>query len=523
MIDLATASTTRALSLAMLRRGLTALLVSSALCVPVLAQATTDGGTEASIEQADALADLDLVAGIEARTLDNGLRVVAIPDRRAPVVTHMLWVHAGAADEPPGKSGIAHYLEHLLFKGTPNVPMGEYSGLIAANGGQENAFTTQDVTAYFQRIPPDILPTVMAYEADRLVNLVLTDEMILTEREVIREERESRVGQSPGAELGEAANAALFLNHPYGTPVIGWPKEIDSLTAEDASAFYERFYRPDNATLVVAGDVEPNEVFRLAEETYGRIEVEGPSPERVRPSEPGSRVTRTVELADPRVSRPRVSLSWLAPVYGEAEDGEAEAIDLLTEILSGSSTSRLYRQLVVEDRVAAGAGAFYDGSSLDIGRFGLSVTPADGVSVGEAEEAIRAEVARIAEEGVSEDELRRARDRLLVSTVFARDSQASMARIVGGSLARGSTLDDIAAWPEALRAVTPEDVAQAARRFTGEGFVRAILKPKERVAGLTRIVPSITPAAVSPSPDEALVPLDEPVEARPQTERETVR
>ena len=223
MIDLATASTTRALSLAMLRRGLTALLVSSALCVPVLAQATTDGGTEASIEQADALADLDLVAGIEARTLDNGLRVVAIPDRRAPVVTHMLWVHAGAADEPPGKSGIAHYLEHLLFKGTPNVPMGEYSGLIAANGGQENAFTTQDVTAYFQRIPPDILPTVMAYEADRLVNLVLTDEMILTEREVIREERESRVGQSPGAELGEAANAALFLNHPLGQPITGVP------------------------------------------------------------------------------------------------------------------------------------------------------------------------------------------------------------------------------------------------------------------------------------------------------------
>ena len=491
------------------RAGLAAILLATAASAPAVAKdvAVTESASPT------ATLDLDLTAGIESRTLGNGLEIVVIPDRRAPVVTHMIWYKAGAADEPPGKSGIAHYLEHLLFKGTPNVPAGEFSGAVAAIGGQENAFTSQDATAYFQRVPPEALPTMMAYEADRMVNLVLTEEMIATEREVIREERASRIDQSAGAELGEAARAALYLNHPYGTPIIGWPDEIDALTADDAIAFYERFYRPDNAVVVIAGDVDPGEVFALARDTYGRVEVEGGPPARVRPMEPQTRVTRTVEFADPRVSRPNLSLSWLAPAYGSAADGEAEALDLLAEILSGSSTSRLYRRLVVEDGVAVGAGAYYDGSPLDIGRFGLSIVPIEGVSLKEAEAAIRAEIERVAKDGVMQDELDRARDRMLVSVVFARDSQSTMARIIGGSLVLGATLDDIAAWPERMAAVTVDDVRDAARRFTGEGFVRSILRP-EREGPLAAVAPAIdaaTPALRADPPGSDTLTGAEPV------------
>ena len=462
--------------------------------------------------------EVDLTEGVEVRTLGNGLTVVALADRRAPVVTHMVWYRAGAADEPPGKSGIAHYLEHLLFKGTPAVPAGVFSGAVAATGGQENAFTSQDATAYFQRVPPDLLPTVMAYEADRMVNLELTEAMIATEREVIKEERAQRLLSSPGAELGVAVDAALFPNHPYGTPIIGWPDEIAALTAEDALDFYRRFYRPDNAVVVVVGDVEPAEVFRHAEATYGAIQVAGMAPERARTAVPTLRATRTVELEDPRVARPNLSLAWIAPTYETAEPGEAEAIDLLAEVLSGSSTSRLYRRLVVEDEVAAGAGAYYSGNARDVGRFVLAVTPADGVSLEVAEDAIRAEIARIAETGVTEDELTRARDRLLVSAVFARDSQAAMARVLGAAFTGGSTLEEIRDWPARMAAVAPDDVRAAARRFTGDDLVRSVLRPADRDRATTRILP------VS-APDRATAPVpaaDEPAADGPSLDDPTL-
>ena len=219
-------------------------------------------------------------------TLGNGLQVLVIPDHRAPVVTQMIWYKVGAADEPPGSSGIAHFLEHLMFKGTDAIPPGQFSKIVAKNGGEDNAFTNHDVTAYFQRVAKDRLPTVMAMEADRMANLRLSKEDVATERDVILEERRSRVDNDPSSILQEQMMAALYTKHPYGIPIIGWAHEVAALDRDDALSFYKRFYAPNNALLVVAGDVEPDEVRKLAEETFGKLPPHGGLNGRSRPPEP---------------------------------------------------------------------------------------------------------------------------------------------------------------------------------------------------------------------------------------------
>src|SRR6185503_10870087 len=220
-------------------------------------------------------------------TLDNGLKVVVIPDHRTPVVTQMIWYKVGSADETPGKSGLAHFLEHLMFKGTSKHPAGEFSQTVLEIGGNENAFTSTDYTGYFQRVPRDQLATVMAFEADRMTGLILKDENVLPERDVVLEEYNMRVANNPEARLTEQIMAALYLNHPYGRPVIGWHQEIEKLDREDALAFYKRFYAPNNATLVIAGDVDLAEVRPMAEKTFGAV---APQPtiaaQRIRPQEP---------------------------------------------------------------------------------------------------------------------------------------------------------------------------------------------------------------------------------------------
>jgi zinc protease len=263
--------------------------------------------------------------------LGNGMEVVVIPDRRAPIVTHMVWYKVGGADEPPGKSGIAHFFEHLMFKGTAKHKAGEFGAKIAEIGGSENAFTSDDFTAYYQTVTPEALGTMMAFEADRMRNLILTDAVIGPERDVILEERSSRVENNPEALLAEEIDATLYQNHPYGVPIIGWMHEIEKLNRTDAVAFYDRYYAPNNAILIVAGDVNANEVRALAEETFGKV-ARGPDlPPRVRPREPEQNTARTVTLTDPRVSTPSYSRSWLAPSYNTAEPGEAEALDLLSQ------------------------------------------------------------------------------------------------------------------------------------------------------------------------------------------------
>ena len=297
--------------------------------------------------------------------LDNGMEVVVIPDHRAPIVTHMVWYKIGSADEPAGKSGIAHFFEHLMFKGTSNHKAGEFGARIAEIGGSENAFTSYDYTAYFQQVSPDALETMMSYEADRMRNLILTDAVIGPERDVILEERNTRVENDPGALLEEESQATLYQNHPYRIPVIGWKHEIEKLNRTDAVAFYDRYYAPNNAVLVVAGDVNEETVRQLAEKTYGKVPRGPDLPPRVRPQEPEQNASRTVTLRDERVSVPSFSKSWVVPSYNSAEPGEAEALDLLSEILGGGTRSRIYQKLVVQDGVASGAGAYYQGSSFD--------------------------------------------------------------------------------------------------------------------------------------------------------------
>jgi zinc protease len=398
-------------------------------------------------------------------TLANGLEVVVIPDRRTPVVTHMIWYKVGAADEPPGKSGIAHFLEHLMFKGTEKHPIQRFSQVVASLGGQENAFTASDYTGYYQRVPREHLRTTMEFEADRMTGLVITDEVLLPERDVVLEEQNSRVANVPSARLGEQIQAALYLNHPYGRPVIGWRHEIEKLDRADALAFYRRFYAPNNAVLVVAGDVSEQDVRDLAESTYGKIGRRPDIAPRMRPQEPEQVAPRSVTLADRRVQQPSVQRQYLVPSAATAKRGEAEALEVLAHVLGSGSNSRLYRSLVIEKGLAVNANAWYQGSSLDPTRFGLFVSPRPGVGFPQIEEAVDAELAHVAEHGVTADELERAKTRLIADAVYAQDNQAMLARWYGVALTTGSKVEDIATWPDRVRQVTAGAVREAARAW----------------------------------------------------------
>ena len=398
-------------------------------------------------------------------TLSNGLEVVVIPDHRAPVVTHMLWYKVGSADEPPGKSGIAHFLEHLLFKGTVKNPAGKFSKVVAAIGGQENAFTSSDYTGYYQRVAREHLRTLMEFEADRMTGLVLTDAVVAPELKVVLEEQNQRVANNPGAKLGEQIEAALYLNHPYGRPVIGWRHEIESLNREDAIAFYKRFYTPNNAVLVVAGDISADEVKALAEETYGKVAPTTQIGPRMRPQEPAQVAPRQVTLADPRVAQPSLQRSYLVPSSTTGKPGESEALEVLAHILGNTSTGRLYRTLVMEREVAVSAGGWYSGSALDWTRFGVYGSPKTGVTLQQLEEAIDAVIDQVVTGGATADETERAKNRLIADAVFAQDNQATLARWYGVALTTGSSVDSVNTWTNRIRAVTPEAVHAAARAW----------------------------------------------------------
>jgi zinc protease len=398
-------------------------------------------------------------------TLANGLEIVVVPDHRAPVVTHMIWYKVGAADETPGKSGLAHFLEHLMFKGTEKNPGDAFSRQVAEVGGQENAFTASDYTGFFQRVPRNHLKEMMALEADRITGLVLSDDVVRPELNVVLEEQNMRVANNPAARLGEQMDAALYLNHPYGRPVIGWRPEIEQLNREDALAFYRRFYSPNNAVVVVAGDVTAEEVKADAEATYGKIADRAEANPRHRPMEPLQEAPRTVTLADLRVEQPNVSRDYLVPSENSAKPGESEALEVLANVLGSGENCRLYRGLVVEQGLALNAGANYSGTAVDYAKFAVFGAPRPGVSLPQLETAIDGILAEVIAHGVSSDELDRAQTRLIAEAVYAEDNQATLARWYGSALAIGQTLEDVRAWPDRIRAVTAEAVQNAARTW----------------------------------------------------------
>jgi zinc protease len=398
-------------------------------------------------------------------TLANGLEVVVVPDHRAPVVTHMIWYKVGAADETPGKSGLAHFLEHLMFKGTEKNPGDTFSRHVAEIGGQENAFTASDYTGFYQRIPRSHLKEMMALEADRITGLVLTDDVVRPELNVVLEEQNMRVANNPAARLSEQMDAALYLNHPYGRPVIGWRPEIEQLNREDALAFYQRFYSPNNAIVIVAGDVTPDEVKADAEATYGKIAGRAENIPRRRPMEPAPEALRTVTLADFRVEQPSLNREYLVPSETSAKTGESEAIEVLAHVLGSGENSRLYRRLVIDQGIGLNAGANYFGTALDYAKFTVFGAPRPGVSLQQLEAAIDTVIGDVIVQGITADELDRAKTRLIAEAVYAEDNQATLARWYGSALATGQTVEDVRGWPSRIRAVTTEAVQNAARNW----------------------------------------------------------
>jgi zinc protease len=398
-------------------------------------------------------------------TLDNGMEVVVIEDHRAPVVTQMVWYKIGRADEAPGHSGIAHFFEHLMFKGTKEVGPNEFSAIVEKQGGDDNAFTTEDYTAYFQRVAADRLDLMMKLEADRMVNLNMSEEDVTTERQVILEERGQRVDGDPGSLLQEQMQAAQFLNHPYGIPVIGWRHEIAALTRDDANAFYKAYYAPNNAILIVAGDVDPQKVLAMAKDHYGPLPPSDKIKPRIRPSEPPQLAERRLVLRDERVAQPYVARTYLAPARKSGDQKEAAALTVLAELLGGSgTTSVLTRALQFDSHVAVYSSAYYSDVSVDPDTFGFALVPADGVSLGDAEAAMDKVIDQFLKDGPKPEDFARIKTQIRASEIYSRDSAGGLARNYGAALATGLTVQDVQDWPSILQSVTPEDVMAAAHK-----------------------------------------------------------
>jgi len=404
--------------------------------------------------------------------LANGMEVVVLPDRRAPVVTHMVWYKVGAADEAPGKSGIAHLFEHVMFKQTRNIGPEEFTAIVQRSGGQLNAFTSWDYTAYFERVEKSQLGRMMELEAERMVNLIINDDPsgpFISERDVVKEERRQRIDNNPGVILQEKVLSALWKGHPYEITVIGNMDEVAALTPQDGLDFYRRYYSPDNAILVVAGDVTMADVLPLAEAHYGAIAPTGTlvGERKWRPVAPIAQI-QLITHSDPKVRQPSWSRYYLG--YSERRQPQkALALQVGMQILGGGMTSRLYQSLVARQQLAVSAGAFAWTSLHDEGPAVLSASPAPGVGLDALETAMMAEVGKVLAEGFTDEEVRRARDKLAADAIYARDSQVGMANLFGSWLAIGGTVGELIGYPDDVRAVTPEAAIAALRDVFGPG------------------------------------------------------
>lgn len=411
----------------------------------------------------------------ETFELANGMKAVVLPDHRAPVVTHMLWYRVGSADEVQGKSGLAHFLEHLMFKATDNIPAGEYSRIVARNGGQDNAATNFDYTNYHFRVAKDRLPLMMKMEADRMQHLKLDEAEVLPERDVVKEERRQNVESNPGAVLEEKVFSVLFAGHPYSIPVIGHMSEVAKLSRDDAFNWYRTWYGPENAILVVAGDITAKELKPLAEDIYGKVPKRGDLKVRAWPAV--KPLARSAELShsDPKVRQPSWARYWLGAPIG-ADD--SEALHVAMEILGGSRTSRLYRELV-EKNVAVMTWA-YTMEMEASGMVYLSASPSPGVTLDNVKAAVIAETEKFLKEGPTPEELARAKRSISASEIFARDNQRGMAEWYGSQLTAGQSVEEIQTWADRVRAVTAEQAKAAANKYLSGNHVDARLLPAGR-------------------------------------------
>jgi zinc protease len=397
--------------------------------------------------------------------LDNGLEVVVVPDRRLPVVTHMMFYKVGSADEPRGRSGLAHLLEHLMFKATARIGPNEYARIISRLGAKDNAITSADTTYYYQRVPKGALRQVMQLEADRITGLKLDEAEITVEREVVVAERRTSIEAEPLALLSEQMVNVLYANHPYRTPAIGWPHELMTLTQADAESFYRRHYAPNNAVLVIAGDVTLDEMGVLVRDVYGSVPPSTQLPKRDRPSEPAPRAARRVIYEDHRAASPILVRMYSTPSYVTAEGREAESLELLAHLLGQGDTSRLADKLVVELKIALVAAATYSGEPRDGGRLTLFAVPAPGVTLNALEAQVDRIIAEVIDRGASEVDLAAVRKNLEAKQTFENDSQFERAKRIGEALALGRSLADLDASRQRLGSVNSDDLKSVTRRF----------------------------------------------------------
>ncbi|HEY1630105.1 MAG TPA: pitrilysin family protein [Rhizomicrobium sp.] len=408
--------------------------------------------------------------------LQNGMSVVVVPDHRAPTVTQMLWYRVGSVDDPPGLSGMAHFFEHMMFRGTAKLPGEGFAQTIARNGGEENAFTTHDYTCFYEQIAKDRLPLVMSLDADRMVNLDLSDSNVATERKIVLEERRMRTDNDPQALMREQIEAALHLSHPYGRPVIGWPEEIRRIGRTEAKDFYLHHYAPNNAILVVAGDVTPEEVRADAEASYGKVPARALAP-RAEFAEPARLGESRLAVARPDVKVPVFMRIYRVPSYTGARPGGAEALDVLAQLMGGDPTSTFYRELVVKRRLASDAGTGYQGMARDMGEFAVYAIPRPGVRLDVLEHAIDQILKAYTVAQPSSADLERAKTQLVADATYRRDSQYELASAYGQALVIGLTADDVEEFPQRIRAVSPDSVQGAARLLLKREAVSGWLTP----------------------------------------------
>lgn len=448
-----------------------------------------------------AIKDVREAVPVEKFTLSNGLQVVVMPNDRIPLVSHLLIVKAGGADDLQGKSGLAHYLEHLMFTGTKNFPEGTYDRSVARVGGSQNASTGSDYTMYYATVPKEHLAMVMTMEADRLTAIEITPEHAARELKVITEERNMRVDTNPASQWREQLDAITFLNHPYHNPVIGWAEDMATFTAADARAFFDTYYRASNMILVVAGDVDARDVRRMAQRYYGALPAGG-KPERAWAKEPPVRMARRGEMRDARVNEPRLMRQYVAPSVKDGASANALPLSVFAQYLGGGDASALYTALVREQKIATNVSVFYDPMTIGPAMFRISATPAAGFTLPQLEDALDREIARVLAGPLDVAAVSRAKTLLLAEVIYARDGMQQMANVMAELYATGLDEQYFYEWSEHIKAITPE-VAHAA--------AVALITPRAAVTGY--LLPEEKPVAapVAPAPVAAPVAAPNPV------------